>query len=95
MTRAGNARIVRAGRTTSRRRVAMVREYVTSTSVVWIDYDASARTLDVAFVSGGVYRYFDVSPAVCDQLRAAESKGRFVNGVVKKRHRYARLEAPR
>jgi len=95
VTRTANARIVGAGRRTLRRRVAMVREYVTSTSVVWIEYDASARTLEIAFVSGGVYRYFDVPPAVCEQLRAAESKGRFVNEVVKKRHRFARLEAPR
>jgi hypothetical protein len=73
----------------------MAREYVTSTSVEWIEYDASARTLEIAFASGGVYRYFDVPPAVCDELRTAESKGRFVNEVVKKRHRYARLTAPR
>jgi hypothetical protein len=73
----------------------MAREYVTSTSVEWIDYDASARTLEIAFASGGVYRYFDVPPDACDELRAAESKGRFVNEVVKKRHRYTRLTAPR
>jgi len=95
MTRAANARIVGAGRTALRRRVMMAREYLTSTSVVWADYDASARTLEIAFVSGGVYRYFDVSLAIFEQLRAAESKGRFVNEVVKKRHRYARLGAPR
>ena len=73
----------------------MAREYVTSTSVEWIDYDPDARTLEIAFESGGKYRYFDVPAAVCDQLRAAESKGRFVNDVVKKRFRYARIRAPR
>jgi len=73
----------------------MAREYVTSTSVEWIEYDASARTLEIAFASGGVYRYFDVPFAVHDQLRAAESKGRFVNEVVKRRYRYARVRPPR
>ena len=72
----------------------MAREYVTSTSVEWLEYDASARTLQIAFASGGIYRYFDVTAAVCDQLRAAESKGRFVNEVIKRRFRYARLRAP-
>ena len=33
--------------------------------------------------------------AVDDELRAAGSKGRFVNEVVKKRYRYTRLTAPR
>ncbi len=94
MTHAPNSRIVDARRHV-RRRVQTVREYVTSTSVVWIDYDASTRTLDIAFASGGVYRYAAVPPAVCDQLRVAESTGRFVNEVIKPRYRYVRLEAPR
>jgi KTSC domain-containing protein len=94
MTRTTNTRIVGAGRTALRRRVAMAREYMTSTSVEWIEYDANARTLEVAFASGGVYRYSSVPPGVCDQLRAAESKGRFVNEVVKKRYRYVRIQAP-
>ena len=73
----------------------MAREYVTSTSVEWIEYDAGARTLDVAFASGGIYRYAGVPPAECERLRAAESKGRFVNEVVKRHYGYVRLRAPR
>jgi hypothetical protein len=95
MTYVPNARIVDASRTALRQRVAMAREYLTSTSVEWIEYDASARTLEIAFESGGMYRYLDVPATVYDQLRAAESKGRFVNEVVKPRYRYARLQPPR
>jgi hypothetical protein len=73
----------------------MAREYVTSTSVEWIEYDASARTLEIAFESGGVYRYLDVPAAICERFRAAESKGRFVNELVKPRYRYVRLRPPR
>lgn len=73
----------------------MAREYVTSTSVEWIEYDASARTLEIAFESGGVYRYLDVPPPICDELRAAESKGRFVNETVKPHYRCVRLRPPR
>ncbi len=51
----------------------MAREYVTSTSVEWIDQDASAQTREIAFASGGVYRYCDVPTVVGDELRAAES----------------------
>lgn len=78
-----------------RRRVEMAREYVTSTSVEWIEYDAGARTLDIAFASGGVYRYAGVPPAEYERLRAAESKGRFVNEVVKQHYGHVRLRAPR
>jgi hypothetical protein len=69
----------------------MAHEYVESTSVVWFDYDAGAETLDIAYESGGIYRYLAVPQTVCDQLRAAESKGRFVNEVIKKHYRYRRI----
>ena len=94
MTHASKSRIVSASWTVLRRWVAMAREYLTSTSVEWIEYDAATRTLEIAYASGGVYRYFDVPPAVCDQLRAAESKGRFVNAVVKPRYRYVCVTPP-
>jgi hypothetical protein len=69
----------------------MAREYVESTSIDWFDYDVRARVLEIAYASGGVYRYAGVSERDCDELRAAESKGRFVNEVIKKRYRYTRL----
>jgi hypothetical protein len=81
---------MQAGRHCGKRAV-MTREYVTSTSVEWIEYDASARTLEIAFESGSVYRYLDVPVAIFDGLRAAESKGRFVNEIVKPGYRYVRL----
>ncbi|HZW53144.1 MAG TPA: KTSC domain-containing protein [Candidatus Elarobacter sp.] len=72
----------------------MAREYVDSTSIDWFDFDARARALEIAYASGGVYRYWDVPPRVCDQLRAAESKGRFVNEIIKTRYRYTRVRPP-
>ena len=69
----------------------MAREYPESTSIVWFEYDAGARTLDIAYESGGVYRYLAVSQTVCDQLRAAESKGRFVNEAVKQHYQFRRI----
>lgn len=73
----------------------MAREYVESTSIEWFDFDGRARALEIGYASGGVYRYLAVSPRVCDELRAAESKGRFVNEVIKKRYRYTCIRAPR
>jgi KTSC domain len=71
----------------------MAREYVDSTSIEWFEYDDATNSIDLAYVGGDVYRYHDVPPHVCDGLRAAESKGRYVNMVIKPQYRYTRLTA--
>jgi hypothetical protein len=68
-------------------------EAVKSTGIRWIRYDERARTLDVAYVNSGEYRYFDVEPEVYAWLSKVESKGRFVNRLVKEKYRYERLNA--
>lgn len=71
----------------------MSEEAVKSSGIRWIRYDEHARTLDVAFVNSGEYRYFDVEPEVHAWLSKVESKGRFVNRLVKEKYRYERLDA--
>lgn len=70
----------------------MHEEAVKSTGIRWIRYDERARTLDVAYVNSGEYRYFDVEPEVHTWLSKVESKGRFVNRLVKEKYRYERLD---
>jgi hypothetical protein len=65
---------------------------VNSKGIRWIRYDERTRTLDVAYSSSGEYRYFDVGPEVYAWLVRAESKGKFVNRLVKERYRYERLK---
>jgi hypothetical protein len=67
-------------------------EAVKSSGIRWIRYDERARTLDVAYVNSGEYRYFDVEPEVYAWLSKVESKGRFVNRLVKEKYRYERLD---
>ena len=62
-----------------------------SSSIVSAGYDAPTHSFDVEYVSGGVYRYFDVPPSVYAQFLAADSKGGFVNTVIKKHYRFMRL----
>jgi hypothetical protein len=69
----------------------VVREYPDSSSIEWFDFNGRARTLDVAFAGGAAYRYLGVPENVYAALRAAESKGRYVNEVVKPRYRFIRL----
>jgi hypothetical protein len=56
-----------------------------------VAYDAALRTLDVEFATGKVYRYFDVPPEVHAWLARVESKGKFVNRLVRDKYRYERL----
>ena len=65
---------------------------VVSKSIRWIRYDEGTRTLDVAFTGSGEYRYFDVGPEVYAWLAKAESKGKFINRLVKEKFRYERLD---
>jgi hypothetical protein len=67
-------------------------EAVNSKGIRWIRYDEHTRTLDVAYTASGEYRYFDVGPEVYAWLIKAESKGKFVNRLVKEKYRYERLE---
>lgn len=64
---------------------------VESAAIDAIGYDAEARTLQVRFVSGGDYRYFDVPAAVAAAFEAAESKGRFFRAHLLDRFTFERL----
>jgi lysyl-tRNA synthetase class 2 len=60
---------------------------VGSSSVVSLGYDASKRQLHVQFVdSNGTYVYEGVPQWVYRHLLEAESKGRFLNRVIKPRY---------
>lgn len=67
---------------------------VKSRGVRAIAYDAEKRTLDVEFSSSKVYRYFDVPPSVYEWLSRADSKGRFINRLVKDKYRFERVDLP-
>lgn len=64
----------------------MRRDPVESSALRSIGYDSRTRTLEVEYVSGDVYRYYDVSPVHAAGLRWAESKGRYVNEEIKPRY---------
>ncbi len=56
---------------------------VTSSAVAAIGYDARAEGLCVEFVGGETYVYERVPSVIWRALQAADSKGRFVNAVLK------------
>ena len=69
----------------------MVRVPVTSRSIASVGYDPDTKTLELEFVSGTVYQYFDVPQSIHDALMAADSKGAFVNALIKGYYRYTQI----
>ena len=54
------------------------------------DYDAAEHRLDVQFVSGRRYSYFDVPSEVVEEMRAAASRGSYFNRRIRDRYRFIR-----
>ncbi len=55
----------------------MLRQVVESSSLRSIGYERTTETLEVEFKNGGVYRYGSVPAEIWNQLRGADSIGRF------------------
>lgn len=54
------------------------------------DYDPAAHRLDVLFVSGNRYSYFDVPERTVQAMRKTVSKGSFFNRRIRNRFPFAR-----
>jgi hypothetical protein len=67
-------------------------EFVDSKNIEAIGYDSSTQELHVRFVkSGQTYVYYNVEEWVFQELRAASSKGNFINTRVKPHYQCAKL----
>lgn len=56
---------------------------VESSNIEAIGYNAGAKVLFVKFKSGAVYGYDKVPPIMNENIKVAESKGKFINENVK------------
>src|SRR5215472_1178868 len=70
------------------------RQEVQSSAIAKIGYSKRHHMLDIEFVNGAVYRYFDVPLSVYGDLMSAESKARFYDSNIRKHYRSA-LVRPR
>jgi len=64
---------------------------VVSSALTSVSYSRNSRALDIRFVTGKTYRYFNVPPGVYERLREAPSKGAFFNAQIKERYDYRQL----
>ena len=63
------------------------RQPIASTAIAKIGYSKLGHILEIEFVNGTAYRYFDISPSVYRDLLSAESKARFYDFNIKGRYR--------
>ena len=70
------------------------RHQVESSSIASVGYSRAQEQLEIEFQSGSLYCYFEVPQAVYEDLRGAESVGRYFNAYVRPHYSYARLHEP-
>ncbi len=59
-----------------------------STVVKSFTYDSKRSRLYVTFLSGKVYAYLDVPESVYEEMKAAFSKGKYLNEYVKGKYEF-------
>lgn len=70
----------------------MERQYVVSSNIASIGYDPDNMILEIEFLSGSVYQYYDVPQSIYDGLMTADSHGKFLAAYIKKGgYRYSQI----
>ena len=69
----------------------MNRQSVTSSNIASIGYDADSQTLEIEFLNGGIYQYFDLPQYVYQELMNASSHGQYLAQNIKGVYRYSKV----
>ena len=69
----------------------MKREHVESSNIESIGYDSGSQTLEIAFLNGSIYQYFDVPEHIHQKIMGADSKGKFLAYQIKGHYRYSKV----
>ena len=68
-----------------------MRTSVSSSNIASIGYDAGSQTLEIEFLNGGVFQYFDVPQYVHEELMSASSHGQYLARNIKGVYRYSKV----
>jgi KTSC domain len=71
--------------------VKVERHSVSSSTLRAVGYDRKTLTLEVEFLNGNIYQYFDVPEVVHEEFIRAASHGQFLSQQIKGHFRYAKL----
>lgn len=64
---------------------------VGSTNIVSAGYDENSETLEIEFLNGTVYQYYNVGADIYQQFEVATSKGQFLNTYIRNAYPYSRV----
>ncbi len=70
----------------------MDRTPVTSGQIKSFGYDPEGEILEIEFINGLIYRYLLVDKATYEAFLIAESKGKFLNIIIKPRYSFIKVE---
>jgi hypothetical protein len=62
-----------------------------SSVIATMNYDTASAILTIAYVSGAVYAYEHVPNEIYNRMKAAISKGTFLNKYIKGKYSFKRL----
>lgn len=69
----------------------MERYLVASSNLSSVGYDRGAQVLEVEFLNGSVYQYYNVPENMYDQIMQSTSKGKFLNTYIKNSYPFSRV----
>jgi hypothetical protein len=64
---------------------------VISSNIGSIGYDSETQTLEIEFLKGSLYQYFDVPQVIYEEFLNSDSKGKYLVTLIKGNYRYARV----
>jgi len=69
----------------------MDRIHVNSSNIESVGYEDSSQTLEISFINGGIYQYYDVPYDIYQGLMNADSHGKFLHLYIKDNFSYRKL----
>jgi hypothetical protein len=69
----------------------MERTQVESSNIESIGYDIDSETLEIEFIKGGLYQYYDVPEYVYGELMSASSHGGYLASNIKGTYSYSKV----
>ena len=69
----------------------MQRQAVSSSNIASVGYDEANSILEVEFINGSVYEYFDVPERVYREFIGSGSLGAYLNSQIRAQYRYQRV----
>lgn len=69
----------------------MKRDFVQSSSIISVGFDAPSSTMEIEFKDGRIYQYFEIPEQVFRDLKSAPSVGSYFHQNVRGKYAYAQL----